>query len=131
MATMQAVMLTKKGGPDVLETVELPLPEPGPSEGACDGSGCDRYRDAPWLLSVRPADSFRRLCASPRPSEPPLGPPPADMIASVGSGYQRLIVIPSMDLIIVRLGEDAKFSDGDFLRILLRRQAAAGTGAPH
>jgi CubicO group peptidase (beta-lactamase class C family) len=32
---------------------------------------------------------------------------PADMIASVGSGYQRLIVIPSMQLIIVRLGEDA------------------------
>jgi CubicO group peptidase (beta-lactamase class C family) len=56
---------------------------------------------------------------------------PSDMIASVGSGYQRLIVIPSMDLIIVRLGEDAKFSDGDFLRILLGRQAAAGTGAPH
>ena len=32
MATMQAVMLTKKGGPEVLETVELPLPEPGPAE---------------------------------------------------------------------------------------------------
>jgi CubicO group peptidase (beta-lactamase class C family) len=45
---------------------------------------------------------------------------PADTIASIGSGYQRLIVIPSMDLIVVRLGEDAKFSDGEFLRILLR-----------
>jgi NADPH2:quinone reductase len=32
VATMQAVMLTRKGGPDVLETVELPLPEPGPGE---------------------------------------------------------------------------------------------------
>lgn len=32
MATMQAVMLTRKGGPEVLETVELPLPEPGPGE---------------------------------------------------------------------------------------------------
>ncbi len=29
---MQAVMLTRKGGPEVLETVELPLPEPGPAE---------------------------------------------------------------------------------------------------
>ena len=29
---MQAVMLTKKGGPEVLETVELPLSEPGPGE---------------------------------------------------------------------------------------------------
>ncbi len=32
MATMQAVMLPKKGGPEVLKTVELPLPEPGPGE---------------------------------------------------------------------------------------------------
>jgi len=32
VATMQAVMLTKKGGPEVLETVELPLPEPSPGE---------------------------------------------------------------------------------------------------
>jgi NADPH:quinone reductase-like Zn-dependent oxidoreductase len=32
MATMRAVMLTRKGGPEVLETVELPLPEPGPGE---------------------------------------------------------------------------------------------------
>ena len=44
---------------------------------------------------------------------------PADTIASVGSGYQRLIVIPSMDLIIVRLGKNARFSDREFLRILL------------
>ena len=32
MSTMQAVMLTRKGGPEVLERVELPLPEPGPGE---------------------------------------------------------------------------------------------------
>ena len=54
---------------------------------------------------------------------------PIDMIASVGSGYQRLIVIPSMKLIIVRLGQDAKFSDGDFLRILLGHRAAAEPGS--
>ncbi len=30
--TMKAVMLTKKGGPEVLEVVELPLPEPGEGE---------------------------------------------------------------------------------------------------
>ena len=44
---------------------------------------------------------------------------PADTIASVGSGYQRLFVIPSMNLIVVRLGKNARFSDGEFLRILL------------
>ena len=32
MNSMQAVMLTRKGGPEVLETVELPLPVPGPGE---------------------------------------------------------------------------------------------------
>ena len=30
--TMQAVMLTKKGDPEVLQTVELPMPVPGPGE---------------------------------------------------------------------------------------------------
>lgn len=29
---MQAIMLTRKGGPEVLQRVELPLPEPGPGE---------------------------------------------------------------------------------------------------
>lgn len=32
MKTMQAVMLTRKGGPDVLEVVEVPLPEPQAGE---------------------------------------------------------------------------------------------------
>ena len=32
MPTMQAVMLTRKGGPEVLEKVDLPMPEPGPGE---------------------------------------------------------------------------------------------------
>lgn len=44
---------------------------------------------------------------------------PPDMIAAVGSGYQRLYVIPSLDLVIARQGENAKFSDSTFLRILL------------
>jgi NADPH:quinone reductase len=32
MKTYRAVMLTKKGGPEVLQVVELPLQEPGPGE---------------------------------------------------------------------------------------------------
>jgi CubicO group peptidase (beta-lactamase class C family) len=44
---------------------------------------------------------------------------PADMVVALGSGYQRLYVIPSLDLIIVRQGENAKFSDAVFLRTLL------------
>ena len=45
---------------------------------------------------------------------------PSDMVVSLGSGYQRLYVIPSLNLIVVRQGLDAKFSDTEFLRILLR-----------
>jgi NADPH2:quinone reductase len=30
MATYRAVMLTKKGGPEVLQGVDLPVEEPGP-----------------------------------------------------------------------------------------------------
>lgn len=44
---------------------------------------------------------------------------PADTIACIGSGYQRLFVVPSMRAIIVRLGQDAKFSDAHFLRLVL------------
>ena len=46
---------------------------------------------------------------------------PADLVAAIGSGYQRLFVIPSMELIVVRQGVNARFSDGEFLRLLLGR----------
>lgn len=45
---------------------------------------------------------------------------PPDLIAAVGSGYQRLFVIPSLGLVIARLGSDARFSDAEFLRRILR-----------
>lgn len=44
---------------------------------------------------------------------------PSDLVASVGSGGQRLYAIPSMGLVVVRLGALTKFSDGAFLRALL------------
>src|SRR6266478_1343228 len=46
---------------------------------------------------------------------------PADMVVGLGSGYQRLFVIPSLKTIIVRQGSDAKFSDAHFLRLVLGR----------
>jgi len=46
---------------------------------------------------------------------------PPDMIACIGSSYQRLYVIPSRGIVIVRLGQNTHFSDGDFLRLLLAR----------
>jgi CubicO group peptidase (beta-lactamase class C family) len=44
---------------------------------------------------------------------------PADMVVALGSGYQRLFVIPSLKAIIVRQGSSAKFSDAHFLRLVL------------
>lgn len=40
MATYRAVMLTRKGGPEVLETVELPLRDPAPGEARVRVRAC-------------------------------------------------------------------------------------------
>ena len=54
--------------------------------------------------------------------ERPLDPAgPADLFAAAGFKDQRLYVIPSLDLVIVRLGNgDGSFSDPEFLGRLLR-----------
>jgi CubicO group peptidase (beta-lactamase class C family) len=44
---------------------------------------------------------------------------PRDLVACIGSGYQRLYVIPSLGLVVVRQGSGGRFSDARFLRILL------------
>lgn len=46
---------------------------------------------------------------------------PTDVVACIGSGYQRLYVIPSMNLVVVRHGSGKKFSDAQFLRLLVGR----------
>jgi len=46
---------------------------------------------------------------------------PSDVVACIGSGYQRLYVIPSMNLVVVRNGSGQKFSDAQFLRLLVGR----------
>jgi CubicO group peptidase (beta-lactamase class C family) len=49
---------------------------------------------------------------------------PRDLVAAIGSEKQRLYMIPSLDLVVVRFGRETAFSDGDFLSRLL-------TGRPH
>jgi CubicO group peptidase (beta-lactamase class C family) len=44
---------------------------------------------------------------------------PPDMIVALGSNYQRLFVIPSINALIVRQGSSAKFSDAHFVRLVL------------
>jgi hypothetical protein len=43
---------------------------------------------------------------------------PSDMVAAIGSGYQRMFLVPSENLIVVRQGRNADFSDAYFLRLL-------------
>ena len=44
---------------------------------------------------------------------------PRDMIAAIGSGYQRMFIVPSMNVIVVRQGrDDGRFSDAHFLSLL-------------
>jgi CubicO group peptidase (beta-lactamase class C family) len=44
---------------------------------------------------------------------------PPELVACIGSDYQRLYVIPSLDLVVVRHGRGGPFSDARFLRLLL------------
>ena len=48
-------------------------------------------------------------------------PAPPDMVVALGSNYQRLFIIPSLNALIVRQGMSAKFSDAYFLRLILGR----------
>ena len=44
---------------------------------------------------------------------------PNDLVACIGSEYQRLYVIPSLSLLVVRQGNGGPFSDAHFLRLLM------------
>ena len=46
---------------------------------------------------------------------------PSDMVVALGSNYQRLFIIPSLNTLIVRQGMSSKFSDSYFLRLVLGR----------
>jgi CubicO group peptidase (beta-lactamase class C family) len=46
---------------------------------------------------------------------------PSDMVVALGSDYQRLYIIPSMNALIVRQGSNARFSDAHFLTLLFGR----------
>lgn len=51
---------------------------------------------------------------------------PVDLICSLGSTFQRLYVVPSMDLVVIHHGKRGhEFRDADFLRILFQGAASA------
>ncbi len=47
---------------------------------------------------------------------------PADLIACIGSYGQRLYIVPSLKLVIVRLAKDSKPNDAELLRLLFAPQ---------
>ena len=62
------------------------------------------------LGPVRSPDFWRQGCLS-------LVAPP-DMVAMIGSLGQRVYVVPSLDLVVIRLGDRQNFNDAKFLRRL-------------
>lgn len=68
----------------------------------------EKELDLPWQRA-----NWSRICFARRA--------PPDMVVGLGSGYQRLFVIPSMNAVIVRQGRNAKFSDSRFLQLTLGR----------
>jgi CubicO group peptidase (beta-lactamase class C family) len=69
----------------------------------------EKLLDLPWQRA-----SWRGICLS--------RTAPPDMVVGLGSHYQRLFVIPSMNAVIVRQSSaDAKFSDAHFLRLVFGR----------
>lgn len=56
------------------------------------------------------------------------GPP--DLVMAAGKGKQRLYVIPSRSLVVLRLGETrgGDWSDAEFLSLILNRSGTTGTG---
>jgi CubicO group peptidase (beta-lactamase class C family) len=74
-----------------------------------------READTEKLLELKwQQASWRGVCIS--KTAPP------DMVVGLGSHYQRLFIIPSMNAVIVRQSfADSNFSDGQFLRLVLER----------
>lgn len=63
----------------------------------------------PW-----PAQNWNSACIS--------RDAPSDLVGCIGSGGQRLYVIPSLQVVLVRHGAGGSFSDARFLRLLLGRE---------
>jgi CubicO group peptidase (beta-lactamase class C family) len=66
----------------------------------------EKMLDLPWKRA-----NWRNICIC--------RTAPPDMVVALGSDYQRLFIIPSLNAVIVRQGSNARFSNARFLRLVL------------
>jgi NADPH2:quinone reductase len=115
VTTYRAVMLTRKGGPEVLETVELPLREPGPGEArvrvrACGVGATDitmrrgYYPYAPKIPFVPGYDVVGEVDAAGEGANVKVG----DRVAAltVHGGYAEVLYRAAAELVPVPAGLD-------------------------
>jgi CubicO group peptidase (beta-lactamase class C family) len=78
-----------------------------------------------WLNAPPPSPRLEKMSDyQPAVDGDQIYPDGPRVYAAIGSSYQRLYIIPSLDLVIVRFAYEHRFSDGDFLSRLI-------TGRPH
>lgn len=82
------------------------------ASGAAREVDVEAMLDKPWA-----GQSWRGACLS--------RSAPADMLACIGSYGQRLYIVPSQKLVIVRLAQDKKPNDAQMLRLLFSGQPIA------
>ena len=85
---MRAVQITRFGGPEVLETVDVPEPTPGPGQQLYDVSTAGiNYADTHHSEASRVGGCFFRLvCLLERPQVGTIGPDRGDRSARDRSG---------------------------------------------
>ena len=83
-----------------------------------------REIDVEEWLDIKPLpEDWRNACLS--------RSAPNDLLCSLGSNYQRLYMVPSMQLVVVHLGKKGKgFRDAEFLRILFKDAVLPKTESP-
>jgi NADPH2:quinone reductase len=80
---MRAIQISQFGNPDVLEVVDIPMPEPGPNQ----------VRIRVWAAGVNPVDTYVRSGAyGDRPMPASLGFDAAGEIDAVGHGVDSAVI---------------------------------------
>jgi CubicO group peptidase (beta-lactamase class C family) len=114
--------LLLSGGRGVLPSGALGECLCGTEENPAFGMGFWLNREAPYGRTVNVEENLEPDWRQEDWSSACLCPEaPRDLFVSLGSMGQRLYVIPSLDMIVVRLSKDSDYSDAAFLRTLVGR----------